>query len=145
VPVFADAVGTEVIPRAAYFHLEELIQKLRLCVMHAAGEIARRQNTEKISREHVERALVEIASSGISNLDDFEQSQRALAHFSPDTYVFLEKRLQNLRMKLVQWGVKYAREDGRTGEVVIAESEIDRAWNTLGAPEVLPMILAPPV
>ncbi|HEY4309166.1 MAG TPA: hypothetical protein VGN12_06910 [Pirellulales bacterium] len=130
--VFIDAAAAEDISREAYFLLEQHLQGLRLMVMHVSANFARHENPyQGVTRNHVHKALEIVAQKGLNlRIDDDEP----IGDFPQDTYIYLEKRLHNLRLFVIRSAAAIAKPAGASTTAEprrIAAQHIESAWNEL--------------
>ena len=139
-PVYVDESATEVITREAYFELERKLQDFRLRVIRLAVWLARSENRyEEVQRHHVYGALRRFSSQG---LDWSPPVSEPVSTFPQDPFMYLEKRIHNLRILLTQLAARFARDESSRSEsdtpVRVAPSHVHLAWERVAqSPSVL--------
>lgn len=139
------ADSTDELNSEAYFLLERKLQPLRLKAMRLSADFARQQN-RPVTRDDVDRALRSLAKTGLDLPTD--QTEEPIGNFPQDTYMYLEKRLHNLRMIVVRWAAKFARRGVSPSEkkpqLLLSSENIESAWTILASePSVLCPVLVP--
>jgi hypothetical protein len=132
VPVYVDDAATEVITREAYFELERRLQLFRLRVVRLAAMLARAENSHgDLNRHFVHAALRRFASEGLNW--NPPTSNEPVSTFPQEAFMYLEKRIHNLRILLTQWATRFAREDAKgDSQVFVTPQHVSQAWERVG-------------
>ena len=101
--------------------------------MRVSAELAWEESAQcSVTREHVQHALRILAESG---LDYRARTEKSIGDFPQDAYMYLEKRLHNLRMLVVRSAARQARNDDLTvtveATVFATPDQIESSWQII--------------
>lgn len=129
----------EELPRGSYFAIEKLIQDARLQAIRLALAASEKG---PLTRDDMRVGLTKLVESGLTTRDD----DRPIPSVTQDSYFFLEKRLHNLRLEVIRWAARLAREQAQLSQMtpVTTEQYIQQAWETIQKrPSLLRSLLIP--
>lgn len=137
------ACHTPTLSREAYYSLEGKLQALKLKALSLAMNGAHLQQ-RRICCDDIDRALRVLSATGIDfPADTTEQSTTV----SLDIFLYLVKRLHNLRVIVFRWAVRLARTDNSSEEntpLMLSPENIELAWSTVANQHlVLRQVLLP--